>query len=75
MSSTMVKTSVSLPQDDLDQARALGINVSEVARRALRKRLDDEQLDREIEGYAAAYAEWGETEYDHLAGDGLTDGE
>lgn len=67
----MVKTSVSLPYDDLERARQLGINVSELARRALRKRLDDETLDREIDSYAAAFAEWDETEYDHLAGDGL----
>jgi hypothetical protein len=44
------------------------------ARNALRKRLDDEQLDQEIDGYAAAYAEWNEAEYDHLAGDGLDGG-
>ena len=71
MSGTMVKTSVTLPRTDLERAHELGINVSELARNALRKRLDDEQLDQEIDGYAAAYAEWDEAEYDHLAGDGL----
>jgi post-segregation antitoxin (ccd killing protein) len=71
---TMVKTSVSLPHDDLERARELGINVSELARQALRKRLDDEALDREIDAYAAAFTEWDEAEYDHLAGDGLGDG-
>lgn len=69
----MVKTSVSLPLDDLERARELGINVSELARQALRKRLDDEALDREIDSYAAAFAEWDESEYDQLAGDGLGD--
>jgi post-segregation antitoxin (ccd killing protein) len=70
---TMVKTSVTLPADDLEQARKLGINVSEVARRALRQRLDDERLDEEIDGYASAFAEWDETDYDQLAGDGLAE--
>ena len=69
----MTKTSVSLPVDDLERARELGINVSELARRALRKRLDDEVLDQEIDGYAAAFAEWDEADYDRLAGDGLGD--
>lgn len=71
MSGIMVKTSVTLPRIDLQRAHELGINVSELARSALRKRLDDEQLDQEIGGYAAAYAEWDEAEYDHLSGDGL----
>jgi post-segregation antitoxin (ccd killing protein) len=64
---------VSLPLDDLERARELSINVSELARKALRKRLDDETLDREIDSYAAAFAEWDESEYDQLAGDGLGD--
>lgn len=67
----MVKTSVTLPVDDLERARALGINVSHVARQALRKRLADEALDQEVDAYAAAFAEWDETEYDQLAGDGI----
>jgi post-segregation antitoxin (ccd killing protein) len=70
---SMVKTSVTLPVGDLERARALGINVSELARRALRRRLDDESLDQEIDAYATAFAEWDESEYDHLAGDGLDD--
>jgi post-segregation antitoxin (ccd killing protein) len=70
---TMVKTSVSIPLDDLERARELGINVSELARRALRKRLDDEALDQEIDAYSAAFAEWDEAKYDHLASDGLGD--
>jgi post-segregation antitoxin (ccd killing protein) len=72
MSGIMVKTSVTLPRTDLERAHELGINVSELTRNALRKRLDDEQLDQEIDGYAAAYAEWYEAEYDHLTGDALT---
>jgi post-segregation antitoxin (ccd killing protein) len=67
----MTKTSVSLPLGDLERARELGINVSELARQALRKRLDDEALDQEIDAYAAAFAESDEAEYDLLAGDGL----
>ncbi len=69
----MAKTSVSLPLDDLERARELGINVSELARQALSKRLADETLDQEIDAYAAAFAEWDEADYDQLAGDGLTD--
>lgn len=67
----MTKTSVSLPIDDLERARALGINVSELARQALSRRLADEALDQEIDAYAAAFAEWDEADYDHLVGDGL----
>ena len=70
----MAKTSVSLPLDDLERALELGINVSELARQALRKRLDDEVLDQEIDAYSAAFAEWDEADYDVLAGDGLGDG-
>ena len=69
----MAKTSVSLPLDDLERARELGINVSKLARQALRKRLDDEALDQEIDAYAAAFAEWDEAEHDLLAADGLAD--
>ena len=69
----MVKTSVSLPLDDLEHARKLGINVSELVRQALRKRLDDEALDEEIDGYSTAFNEWSEADYDALASDGLTD--
>lgn len=68
----MIKTSVSVPLEDLERARELGINVSELARQALRKRLDDEALDTEIDEYATAFAEWNEAEYDQLAGDGLS---
>ena len=73
MKATMVKTSVTLPRTDLERAHELGINVSELARNALRKRLDDEQLDQEIDGYATAFAEWDEAEVDHLAADALGD--
>ena len=62
----MVKTSVSLPVDDLERARELGINVSELAREALRRRLDDDALDEQVDEYAAAFAEWDESDYDQL---------
>lgn len=70
----MIKTSISLPSGDVERARELGINVSELARTALRKRLTDEALDQEIDAYAAAFDEWDETDYDGLASDGLTAG-
>ena len=67
----MVKTSVTIPADDLERARQLGINVSELARDALWKRLHDEALDQETDAYAAAFADWDETGFDHLAADGI----
>lgn len=67
----MVKTSVTLPVDDLKRARELDINVSELTRAALRQRLDEELLDQQVEGYAEAFAEWDETDWNHLAADGL----
>ena len=69
----MVKTSVSLPADDLERARELGINVSDLARQALRKRLDDEALDQEIDAYASAFEEWNDTAWDGAVGDGISD--
>lgn len=72
MSSTnMVKTSVTVPEEDLRAAKRLRINVSALVRDALRTRLRDESLDREIAEYAAAFAEWDESDWDHLAGEGL----
>ena len=72
MSTTsMVKTSVTVPQEDLRAARRLKINVSALVRDALRARLRDESLDQEIAGYATAFAEWDEAGWDHLAGEGL----
>jgi post-segregation antitoxin (ccd killing protein) len=71
MSSAMVKTSVTVPEDDLREAKRLRISLSQLLRDALRERLREERLDREIDGYAAAFAEWDESEWDHLAGDGL----
>ena len=70
-SARMVKTSVTVPQADLRAAKRLGINVSALVRDALRTRLRDENLDREIAEYAAAFAEWDESDWDHLAGEGL----
>ena len=67
----MVKTSVTVEWTDLVEARKLGINVSELVRTALRQRIEGAQLDTLIDGYAAAFSEWDETSFDHLAGDGL----
>lgn len=69
----MVKTSVSVPLEDLERARELGINVSELARQALRKRLDDEALDQEIDAYAAAFEEWSDPAWSAAVGDGIGD--
>ncbi len=69
----MVKTSVSLPADDLERARELGINVSDLARQALRKRLDDEDLDQEIDAYAAAFEDWSDPAWNAAVGDGIGD--
>ena len=71
MASAMVKTSVTIPRQDLERAQQLGINVSAVARDALKDRLRDEQLDREIDGYVSAFEEWDETSWDHLTTEGL----
>ena len=72
MSSTsMIKTSVTISQEDLRSAKRLGINVSSLVRDALRTRLRDESLDQEIGDYAAAFAEWDESDWDHLAGEGV----
>ena len=72
MSSTsMVKTSVTVPEADLREAKRLRIDVSALVREALRTRLRDEGLDQEITDYAATFAEWDESSWDHLAGDGL----
>ena len=72
MSSTsMVKTSVTVPEADLRAAKRLGINVSALVREALCMRLRDESLDQEVADYASTFAEWDESAWDHLAGDGL----
>ena len=67
----MVKTSVTVPRRDLEAARRLGINVSQLAREALHERLADVYLEKGIAEYAAAFADWDEREWDHLAGNGL----
>ncbi len=72
MSILMVKSSVTLPRDDLAEAKRLGINVSALAQAALRARLREEHLEQEILGYVAAYDEWDERPWDHVAGDGLS---
>ena len=70
-SPSMVKTSVTVPEEDLRAAKRLGINVSALVRDALRTCLRDESLDQEIAEYATAFAEWDESNWDHLAGEGL----
>ena len=67
----MVKTSVTIPRDDLEAARRLGINVSELTRAALRARLDEQEFEKQVEGYLAAFDEWDEEAFDHLAGEGI----
>ena len=67
----MVKTSVTVPRDDLEAAQRLGINVSALVRLTLKARLQEEVLEREIAGYGAAFAEWDEQPWDRLSGDGI----
>jgi post-segregation antitoxin (ccd killing protein) len=69
MTSTMTKTSVTIARADLEMASRLGINVSEVARTALRQRLREQLLEQEVDAYTQAFAEWDEGPWDHLAGD------
>lgn len=71
MTSTMMKTSVTIARADLEMANHLGINVSEVARTALSQRLRDHILEQEVNAYTAAFADWDEGPWDHLAADGL----
>lgn len=71
MSTLMVKTSVSVPRAELAAAQALGINISELVRSALRRRLREESLQQEVDGYGVAFAEWDNTKWDALTGDGL----
>ena len=71
MASTMVKTSVTVLREDLAEAHRLGINVSELVRDALRARLREEEFEGEVNGYVAAFADWDERPFDHLAGEGL----
>ena len=73
MASTRVKTSVTVDWNDHVEARKLGINVSDLVRTALRQRIEEAHLDTVIDGYAAAFSEWDETSFDHLAGDGLNE--
>lgn len=71
MASSMVKTSVTVLREDLAEAHRLGINVSELVRDALRARLREEEFEGEVSGYVAAFADWDERAFDHLAGEGL----
>lgn len=70
MTSVMIKTSVTIARNDLAMAHHLGINVSEVARTALSQRLREHLMEQEVGAYAAAFAEWDEQLWDHLAADG-----
>lgn len=74
MAVPMVKTSVTVPRSELEAAQRLGINVSALLREALLKRVREELLDREVTGYAEAFAEWDESPWDHLSSEGLADG-
>ena len=67
---SMIKTSVTVPEADLRAAKRLSINVSALVRDALRERLREETLDQEITEYGAAFAEWDESDWDHLASEG-----
>ena len=51
MISVMVKTTVTLPRDDLEAA-----HISDLTQPPLRQRLHDQELDGQIEGYAVAFA-------------------
>ena len=52
-----VKTSVTLSLEDLDEALRRGVNVSAVARQALREHLDELTDEENIVGCAAALAD------------------
>ena len=71
MTSVMIKTSVTIARDDLALAHHLGINVSDVARTALSQRLREHVMEQEVGAYAAAFAEWDEQPWNHLAADAL----
>lgn len=67
---TKRKTSLTLDADALDEARALGMNVSAVADEALRRAVADERRRRWMEensGAFAAQADWHERHAHPLA--------
>jgi post-segregation antitoxin (ccd killing protein) len=68
---TLVKTSVTLPRADLEEARRRGVNVSALARQALRDHLNELTDEAQVNGYAAAFAEDDVTEWDATTGDGI----
>ena len=69
----MVKTSVTLPREDLEEAQRRGVNVSAVVRAALREHLNELIAEEEVAAYRAAFAESAETDamWDRTAGDGI----
>ena len=73
----MVKTSVTIPKDDLDEAQRRGLNVSAIARRALRDELNDVPDEDAIAGYTAAFADEADDAlaWDQVAGDGIENDE
>jgi post-segregation antitoxin (ccd killing protein) len=70
---TMTKTSVTLPQEDLEEAQRRGVNVSAVVRRALREHLNELVDEQRVKGYAAAFVESAGDQalWDATAGDGI----
>jgi post-segregation antitoxin (ccd killing protein) len=73
----MVKTSVTIPQEDLEEAQRRGLNVSAIARRALRDQLNELTDDDAVSGYAAAFADTAADTalWDQTAGDGIENDE
>jgi len=69
----MVKTSVTLPREDLEEAQRRGVNVSAVVRAALREYLDDLVDEDQVAAYQAAFAESAEADalWDRTVGDGI----
>ena len=69
----MVKTSVTLPREDLEEAQRRGVNVSAVVRAALREHLDELVDEEEVAAYEAAFADSAEDDpiWDQTVGDGI----
>ena len=69
----MVKTSVTLPREDLAEAQRRGVNVSAVVRAALREHLNELIDEAEVAAYRAAFAESAESQamWDQTASDGI----
>jgi len=69
----MVKTSVTLPREDLEEAQRRGVNVSAVVRAALHEHLNELIDEEQVAAYQAAFTESAEadTMWDPTAGDGI----